>query len=427
MNDLNEMSQGLESRIAAFQLLNGVYIDKRTLAQLEKRITGSLVNQDPKFAMALAHATLKWDGALNRIIKQFVQPKIGSSERLVLKMGICQMVFMDGVADHAAIHSAVELSRAVGIERATKLINGVLRSIQRAKLSVHDYSKSETVSKWVARSIKAHYGAEADLILSTLLEEPSVYVRRRNEAASDEHLTAAEGLKNVYKLPKDMPLNYLDGWDGGAYVVQDVSAQCPAQVVADLYKQNNLSGSVLDMCAAPGGKTIQLFDLLPKANHVACELSEKRANRLQENLKRCRVKAEVKVQDAATLEGTYDAVLLDAPCSALGTTRRHPDVFFTRSSHGIEELTHLQEKLLSKACELVSKNGVVVYATCSLLPEENEHLLTKFLEKNKDMKLVDLSAYQWPSLIKAQMEGTIRLSPSKGGDGFFVAALKKVQ
>ncbi|MEC9292598.1 MAG: RsmB/NOP family class I SAM-dependent RNA methyltransferase [Pseudomonadota bacterium] len=421
------MSEGLESRLAAFQLLNGVYVDKRTLEQLEKRMVGFLPNQDQKFAMALAHATLKWDGALNRMIKQFVKPKIGHSERLILKLGMCQMVFMDGVADHAAIHSSVELSREVGIGHASKLINGVLRSMQRAKVSKHDYSKVETVSKWIARSLKEHYGNDSEMIVASMLEEPSVYVRKRRGNATDERLTVVKGLDGTYLVPKDLPLNHLEGWDDGAYIVQDISAQAPAHVLADLYNKQSLKGSVVDMCAAPGGKTVQLFDLLPDAEHVACELSEKRAKRMQENLERCKVKADVKVQDAGTLEGTYDAVLLDAPCSATGTTRRHPDVFFTRSKDGVKELTHLQEKLLGKAVDLVSKDGVVVYATCSLLPEENEKLIETFLEKNKSVELIDLSAYTWPSQIKAPMGGTLRLSPSKGGDGFFVAALRKVQ
>lgn len=422
------MSDGLMSRKAAFSLLQGVHARGKTLEQLEAKALKNLSLQDQKFALALTHATLKWDGALSSLVKKFVKPKLGQDEAVLIKMGLCQMLFMDGVAEHASIHETVELSRKVGAGRASKLINGVLRSAQRASLSPYNFSKAATVPAWLKKALKTHYGDAAMLVESALLDEPELYVRARTKDADTQGLQAVVGADGVYKVQKGMAPTSLAGWDDGAFAVQDVSAQLPALVLADMYKQESLSGAILDMCAAPGGKTVQLFDLLPDARHVACEMSPVRAERLKENMVRCGVHSDVLIADARDIKETYDAILLDAPCSATGTTRRHPDVLFTRSLESVKELSHLQESLLTHAVSILNKGGVLVYATCSLLKEENEDAVVRVLEKLKgQIELVPVARSAWPSAIKAPMAGTVRLSPSKGGDGFFVAGLKKLQ
>ena len=229
------------------------------------------------------------------------------------------------------------------------------------------------------------------------------------------------------RLPNIGDVTALDGFDEGEWWVQDVAASLPVKMMGDV------SGlRVLDMCAAPGGKTLQLA--AAGANVTAIDRSETRLERVSENLKRTKLAADIRAIDAFDFpeaEGNFDVVLLDAPCSATGTYRRHPDVLYNKTPKDVSKLSRLQEKLLEKAASLTAPEGALLYCTCALQPEEGEVQLKRFLDNWTDFRLISpINAILSDIPEAVTEEGYVRSLPhflgEKGGmDGFFIGLMRK--
>jgi len=204
--------------------------------------------------------------------------------------------------------------------------------------------------------------------------------------------------------------------------VQDAAAAMPVKLL-DLKEGE----TVLDLCAAPGGKTLQAASV--RARVTAVDISKNRLRRVRENLERCRLHAVVKKGDALAVEGAYEAIILDAPCSATGTIRRHPDLPFAKDGSDFGELIALQARMLDHALGLLKPGGRLVYCTCSLLPDEGECQVEDALARHKDIELAPLEQ-DWIEEAWRAPEGGLRLRPDfwseKGGmDGFYIAVLRK--
>jgi 16S rRNA (cytosine967-C5)-methyltransferase len=214
----------------------------------------------------------------------------------------------------------------------------------------------------------------------------------------------------------------LPGFEAGDWWVQDMAAAMPVKLLGEVQGL-----TVLDMCAAPGGKTLQLAAAGAKV--TALDLSEPRLKRVAENLARTGLNAELVAGDAMEHEGRYDAILLDAPCSATGTIRRHPDLPHAHEGERIFELIGLQEAMLDHALRLLKPGGKLVYATCSLIPDEGECQIEEALSRHEDITVGALD-FDWIESAWRSEEGGLRLRPdflaSKGGmDGFYMALLHK--
>ena len=229
------------------------------------------------------------------------------------------------------------------------------------------------------------------------------------------------------RLGKIGDVTALEGFDAGEWWAQDIAASLPVQLLGDVSGKR-----VLDMCAAPGGKTLQLIS--KGAIVTALDKSEARLERVKENLERTKLSADIICADAlewAPDGDLYDIVLLDAPCSATGTFRRHPDVLYNRSPKDVANLVRLQDKLLSKSAEFVRPGGTLLYCTCSLMPKEGQFRIDQFLQNLPDFRLIPI--LDVPSLALPQeafSEGSLRSLPyyleDKGGmDGFFIARLER--
>ncbi|MGB6319089.1 MAG: RsmB/NOP family class I SAM-dependent RNA methyltransferase, partial [Litorimonas sp.] len=222
----------------------------------------------------------------------------------------------------------------------------------------------------------------------------------------------------------------LDGFDAGAWWAQDVAAAMPARLLAQV--SGGVDGKrVADLCAAPGGKTLQLAAM--GADVTSIDLSEARVIRLRQNLERTKLDAEVMVTDLQEYEPEtpFDAVLLDAPCSATGTFRRHPDVIYNRKERDITPLTRLQDKLLLRAGKCVAPGGTLLYSVCSLQEREGADRVRKFLKASPDFRLERVEQVPGLDLPEARLEdGMVRLLPTdapdgRGMDGFFIAAMRR--
>jgi 16S rRNA (cytosine967-C5)-methyltransferase len=275
---------------------------------------------------------------------------------------------------------------------------------------------------------RKHYGQEAAQLISEIhMHEPTLDITVKSDP--DSWAKEFDGIvlpTGSVRLTSHTPVVELPGYADGEWWVQDAAASLPAKL---LHMQPD--ERVLDMCAAPGGKTAQLAQA--RANVTALDRSAERLKLLASNLERLHLRASIAVGDAATYQaGVFDAILIDAPCSATGTIRRHPDVAWTKKTGDLEALSSLQGKMLTRAASLIRPGGRLVYCTCSLEPEEGEAQISGFLRRNPDFQRDPVSEADGVPKEFINNEGDLRTLPSyfpnenkrlSGIDGFFAARL----
>lgn len=402
MTDTNS----LNARITAFKTLQDVFVAKKTFdTSLDHWAhIHDLSKQDRAFAQSLCGFVLRYrpslQGAINRAAKRKRDPS-PDHLNIVLLMGLAQLKLMQ-VSDHAAVHTSVTLAATQGLEKQKSLVNAVLRQLQ-------DYKPpfKPGVPKWLYETWAFDYGVDQarDLARASMKEAP----------LSLTHKDTGENRPFIGKTS----VQDIDGFNEGNWWVQDFASHLPVTLLGEINGK-----TVLDLCAAPGGKTMQLA--ASGAHVTAVDKSEKRLERLQDNLTRTNLSTSVQSVAADLLkwspEKEVDIILLDAPCSATGTIRRHPDLPYLRSLKDIKTLAALQYDLLNRAKKWVKIGGTLVYCTCSLQKAEGEHQIKRFLDQNNNFKRVEIREYrQWQTI-----DGDIRLLPSYGDmDGFFISVLEK--
>jgi 16S rRNA (cytosine967-C5)-methyltransferase len=364
---------------------------------------------------------------LNRFLTKPL-PRSAGPARMILRLGAAQLLYMRTDA-HAALDLSVELAKAdVKAKHFTGLINAVLRKASvaeapsDARLNMPDWlwpELSQAYGDEAAHAIAQAHGMEAALDLS-VAADPAHWTM----TLSGQELPTG----TVRLAQNDVSVTDLPGFDEGAWWVQDAAAALPVKLFGDVGGQ-----SILDLCAAPGGKTAQLASM--GAIVTAVDHSASRMSRVRDNLARLKLGAELIVADVMTFTGAgpYDGVLLDAPCSATGTMRRHPDVAHLKSARQVTELTALQARMLDRAAELVRPGGLLVYCVCSLLPAEGQAQTVSFLQRRPDFTTWPVTADDIGSQGQfVTPDGHLRTLPhmaiggSHGLDGFFAARFRKV-
>jgi 16S rRNA (cytosine967-C5)-methyltransferase len=430
--------QGLAARRAATSLVHSVLQRGRPLDEALDDPKGPLAVLDPRdraLARHIAGSVLRRLGTLRAIIGKFLRKPLdprGALESILLT-GAAQILFMD-VPDHAAVGLAVDQANH---DRAARpfapLVNAVLRNVVRERESLPDLLNDPLldVPDWLARRRDATWGTEtARAIAVAEREEPALDITVKSDPAGWAEKLGGEVLPTgTIRLVPNGPVPELPGFNDGEWWVQDAAASLPAKLLNAAPGQR-----VADLCAAPGGKTAQLA--ATGADVVAVDRSGPRLKRLTENLRRLGLKAETVTADATTFTAEpFDAILLDAPCSATGTIRRHPDVAWLKGPQDVERLGHLQSKLLDAAADLLKPGGVLVYSTCSLEPEEGEAQISALLKRRPDLQRDPVSAEEVggeAGFITAL--GEVRTLPSHlprpeprlgGLDGFYAARLRR--
>ncbi|BCJ89504.1 MFS transporter [Terrihabitans soli] len=435
---MNVPIPGLAARRAATSLVHGVLQRGRPLDEALDDPKGPLAALDARdraLSRAIAGASLRRLGSLRGAIKKFLRKPLdprGALESILLT-GAAQILLMD-VPDHTAVDLAVEQTNH---DRAAKpfapLVNAVLRNIARERESLGEFldDPSRDVPQWLDdRRIKAWGPETAKAIAAAERAEPALDITAKSDAIEWAQKLNAEILPTgTIRLLPDGPVPELPGFNDGAWWVQDAAAALPAKLVKAKAGQR-----VADLCAAPGGKTAQLA--ASGADVVAVDRSAPRLRRLTENLKRLGLSAQTVTADATQFKAEpFDAVLLDAPCSATGTIRRHPDVAWLKGPEDIEKLAALQARLLDAAADLVKPGGVLVYSTCSLEPEEGEGQIAALLKRRPDLERDPVSVEE----LGGQTEfltalGEVRTLPChlargeprlSGLDGFYAARLRR--
>jgi 16S rRNA (cytosine967-C5)-methyltransferase len=429
---------GLAARRTAANILDGVLRHQRSLDEL---IDGSgelarLEDRDRALTRALVAVVLRRLGTLRhllgRLLERGVPPQAPRVESALL-IGAAQILFLD-VPDHAAVDLSVRLAQADRhAARFAGLVNAVLRRVTREGtgiLATLDMPVLDT-PPWLFARWTQHYGAAtAHAIATAHGHEPALDLTMKGEA--DDWAAKLGGRvlpTGTVRMLAHGPVTALAGFDEGAWWVQDAAASLPVRLLGDIRGRR-----VADLCAAPGGKTAQL--VAAGAHVTAIDRAPARLKRLQENLVRLSLKAELVCADIAEWTGEpFDAVLLDAPCSATGTIRRHPDVPWLKREEDVTSVVGAQRRLIEHAAALTKPGGTLVYCTCSLEPEENEAVVAAFLAHNSDMRRQPLTAaelFGQAELISA--DGDLRSLPCQfpdpdprfaGLDGFYAARLVK--
>ena len=384
---------------------------------------------DRRLLHEIVYGVLRRSFSLEADVSRFISRKPDDWVRLALLVGAYQLRHMR-VPDHAAVSETVNAVKASKFGRASGMINAVLRKIiakpPPAKLKPHQRSE---LPQWLYRAWRDAYGAEAVegfctcaqkpplLTLAMLHEGRNDWIGRADAQGLDAR--AGELSPQAVILPGGTNPVDLPGFGEGEFIVMDQSAQLAALAL------QHASGRILDMCAAPGGKSILLHAASSGAQITAVELSAARLPVLLENLERTNATDIRLVQsDAACLpmaDNSFDAVLLDAPCSASGILRRHPDAKFLHSPEDIARHTVLQGNLLREAVRAVRPGGRIVYAVCSIHAAENEEVIAPLLSEKA------LVADSLPAMLQPFEcgPGMTRLLPGEDHDGFFIASLRK--
>ena len=394
----------------------------------------------------LCYGVCRWYLLLDFWISSLLSKPLKNKDRdlyFLLLVGAYQLYKLR-IPDHAAISESVNAAKALKKNWATKLVNGVLRQFQRQQKNLLsnpdlkpwiEYSHPE----WLYQRLEKTHPNDLAALLSANNNKPPMCLRVNNTLTNPEaylkllHQTNITAFANT-PLPQTIYLespynvNELPGFDDGLVSVQDEAAQWAATLL-DL----QVGQSVLDACAAPGGKTSHILETCPNLEKVtALDISPKRAEKITTYIARLKLDSEdkkvcIKVGNALDLEKWWDGeyfhrILLDAPCSATGVIRRHPDIKWLRKPSDIKQLAAQQRALLETVWKTLEPNGLLLYATCSILPEENENVIEYFLKLQKDVEELPL---QLP--IGRKTNFGWQLLPTKNQhDGFFYALLRKL-
>lgn len=426
----------LDTRAAAAKAIAQVFKQQGSLASALPPLLKQVTPQDKGLLQELCYGSLRYFHLINQhlqgLLKQPLKPKDQDIQALLI-IG-CYQLDYSRIPPHAAVASCVEACRALRKNWACKLVNAVLRSYQR--LEDRDISSQpwleQSHPKWLYKQIQQAWPDQANAILEQNNQHPPFSLRvNRQRLSRDDYLKlldqqgidasacqfSPDGITLAKPCPVELLPNFMDGW----LSVQDEAAQFSAGLL-----QIEDNQRILDACCAPGGKTGHILECAKGISLTAIDTEAKRLKRVEENLQRLNLSAKLICDDAGNTDAwfdgqAFDRILLDAPCSATGVIRRHPDIKLLRKPNNILELCEIQQTLLEKLWATLKPGGILVYATCSVLPQENEMQISAFLEKHSDAQELKIDAH-WGCKVSHGRQ----LFPQPGGhDGFYYARLQK--
>jgi 16S rRNA (cytosine967-C5)-methyltransferase len=418
---------GVKARRSAVYILDQVLGEGKLMSEV--LVSGALDKLEPADrarAQRLATETLRGLERADRVLSKHLQKTPDLTVHNVLRVGTVELC--QGAAAHGVVNAMVEL--VASHKRYAKmkgLTNAVLRKVAAKGPDAWDALRAPRMPKWLRNPRATAWGNDEMIAMEAahFAGAPLDLTPRDSDADALAARVGGDVLPTGSVRVADAgQVSTMDGYSEGAWWVQDAAAAIPARILAPA-----AGAKVLDVCAAPGGKTMQLAAM--GANVTAVDISKPRMARVEENLARVGLKADVQIADALTLTGQYDAILLDAPCSATGTIRRHPDLPHAKDGSEFGELIDLQARILDHVWTLLKPGGRLVFCTCSLLPDEGEVQIEEALARHADMSVApDALNVEGVDPAWITEEGGLRLRPDYwpklgGMDGFYIAALTK--
>ncbi|WP_437889929.1 16S rRNA (cytosine(967)-C(5))-methyltransferase RsmB [Phytobacter sp. V91] len=428
------MKKNLNLRSLAAQAIEQVVEKGQSLSSVLPPLQQKVSDKDKSLLQELCFGVLRTLPQLDWLIhKLMARPMTGKQRTLhyLIMVGLYQLLHTR-IPAHAALAETVEGAVAIKRPQLKGLINGVLRQFQRQQeelLAEFAQSNQQYLHPdWLLQRIQRAYPQQWQQIIEANNQRPPMWLRvnrQHHSRAAWQSLLEENGMQgfahetypDAVRLETPTAVHSLPGFEEGWVTVQDAAAQ---RCVTFLEPENG--ERILDLCAAPGGKTTHILEVAPQASVIAVDIDEQRLSRVYDNLKRLGMKADVKQGDGRypaqwCADEKFDRILLDAPCSATGVIRRHPDIKWLRRDRDIKELAQLQAEILDAIWPHLKSGGTLVYATCSILPEENSQQISAFLKRTPDAQLSVTGTTGQP--------GLQNLPGAEEGDGFFYAKLLK--
>lgn len=426
---------GTQVRVLAAGVLEEVCAKGRSLKAVlgpaQQQLTDS---RDRALLEAICLAALRQRGRYRRALNGWMPRPLGARDadlEALLLAGFAQLDALR-LPDHAAVSATVQAAHQMGRSHQAGMVNALLRRVQREGIA--PASPLNAFPHWLADAIATDWPRLSDSIFAASLAEPPLWLRvHAGKSTAADYLTqlqqagivaeAVPELRDAVYLPAAVPVSQLPGFADGVVSVQDGSAQQLADLLADL----PAAARVLDTCAAPGGKAAHLLERQPQLQVLAMDIDQRRARRMQDTFARTGVQASVLAADATDPASwwdgqPFDAIVLDAPCSATGIIRRQPDVLLHRREQDIAALVELQRRLLDAAWTMLRPGGRLIYATCSILRAENTDQVAAFVQRTADAQFIDPGE----AFGHACPAGRQWLPGEDGRDGFFYAQLNKI-
>ena len=440
--------EGLAARRAALKVIRQVTEEGAYASlALDNILKGSgLSNADRRLVSRLSYDTLDHliylDWALSLVM---ARPDTDIRLRNILRLGACQILLEDRIPDSAATNLSVQLCSEIGIDGLKGVCNGILRNLIRRKDEIRypedeDPDKSASVQysvpEWLWKKLKEDYGEEAKKILAFRSEESSWNLRPNLTRINDDQFRTLLD-KKVWKKEKTLIphawkiTGAMDIARDADYLAGNFSIQSGSSMLACMAMDVKRGQTVLDCCAAPGGKSCYLAEIMNGTGRIqAWDIHEHRVKLIEAQARRLGLEnIRPMVRDAAKpredLFGTMDAVLLDAPCSGTGFLAEKPDIKLRITEKSIQELTDLQKKFLDTVCHYVKPGGILVYSTCSVLKEENEKQARYFLDQHPGFEETELPQSIPESIRKHQSTGLQLLEHRDGTEGFYMIRMRK--
>ena len=437
-------SRKLARQIVQRVLEEGAYSNLVLSKELNRE---DIDNKDKGLITEIVYGTLRRKRTLDVLIGNFVKDinTLDITVLNILRVAIYQMYFLDKVPEYAACNEAVEEAKEISLE-ASKLVNGILRNYIRDEKEIvvpgnriDEIAYKFSFQPWMIRLFIKQYGEERTMrIMAGLNETPKVTVRV-NEFKSnfDEVYEKLEemgySIEEGYACPEAIAINGGKGIENnelfkeGLITVQDESAMLVAPLL-DL----NEGEKVLDLCAAPGGKTTHIAELLANTGEVlAFDLHENKLSLIEENAKRLGLNNIIcKAMDARKLNSEYicyaDKVLIDVPCSGLGIIRKKPEIKWNKTRQDLRDLVEVQKDIMENAWQYLKPGGILLYSTCTLNKEENEDNLKWFLAKHNDAEIQNIYLGNNNNFVY-NSDKSLTILPNDSMDGFFIAKIKKIK
>lgn len=413
------------------QAYSNIVLDKYINENREK-----LSKLDINFISELVYGVVTWKLTLEYIIQKYSKIKLKKMSdwvKNILYLGSYQILFLDKVPKSAAVNESVNLCKKYNF-KSVGLVNAILRKIEKSDYeeintitnSITRISLKYSMPEWIVKKFCDEYGnEEAANICQNLNLRPNISVRLNRlkdkielgEKGILEDFRVITGTKNITKTKE-----YIEG----NITIQDEAAGLSSFILAP--KEGEM---VLDACSAPGGKTTYLAELMcNQGNIVAWDIYEERLKQVKQNAKRLGINIiQTEVHDATKLKEDYverfDKILLDVPCLGLGVIRRKPDIKWNRQENNIKEISDIQFNILKTCSKYLKKNGTLVYSTCSMLKEENDAIIEKFI-KDENFEIVDIDKQIPKEFSKITTNNMVQFLPSQKHDGFFITMLKKI-
>lgn len=426
------------SRVVATQILKNCINDGKGLAFAINSNSryAKLKQNDKNFAMLLVNECLRHMGQLDIVINKFLaNPKrIPIDIMYVLRVAATEHFFAES-PDYAVVNNAVNATQFMKKTKLKGLVNAVVRKICKID-NLNDVDISNNFPKWLVESWTKQYGKDkTKTIMECSLKRYPLYVNVKSNLDKWEKELGAIAVYSkdksefgsLLKCSDGMSVPSATGFSEGEWWVQGFESSLPARLLGDVKDKR-----VLDCCAAPGGKTAQLANA--GANVIAIDKNAKRLKTLTYNMDRLGFDIKIEEADATKYEAeSFDAILIDAPCSATGTIRKNPDALYFKKPQHVKELSILQKDILNNISKHLKVRGTLVYSTCSLQKEEGEEQIKNFLDNNKNFELMPISPEEVEGLSSLiNKEGMVRIIPSDisdsiSSDGFFIARLKRIK